>query len=149
MPLAFTTPDGPAGARVELTTPQSTQPAVMLSVPALLPAVLQLGIDGSAPLGFVLLAAPHPAGMYQWNNVVEVLTLAGAIMDATLSYNDQHGAPQAFVYTQGLGSVGIFSPPPYSFYSDGSADIRVDAAFGGAVGPPLLLDYITSVAQTG
>jgi len=148
MPLAFTTPDGPEGARLELVTPQSRQGAVVASVPLLVPLQEAIGIDGSAPVGLLLLAAPHSRGMYSWQQYIQVLVLAGAQMDATLTYRDQVG-PQAAVFTQNLGSVGLFNPPPLPFFSDGSQDIRVDLTFGGAVGPPLLLDYITSIAQTG
>lgn len=148
MPIAFTTPDGPASARVELATTQSTQTAVMLPVPPLIPAQELLGLDGSAPVGAVLLAAPHPRGMYLWSQYIPLLVPAGAQVDCTLSWTDESG-PQLFVFTQNLGSLGLFQPPPLPFFSDGSADIRVDLTFGGAVGPPLLLDYITSIAQTG
>jgi hypothetical protein len=148
MPIAFTSADGPSTARVELSTPQATKTAVMLPVPLLVPRQEALGLDGSVPVPLVLLAAGHARGMYNWQQYIQVIADAAAQMDATLSYRDEL-AVQTEIFTQNLGSIARFSPPVFTFFSDGSTAITVGLTFGGATGAPLLLDYITSINQTG
>lgn len=152
MPLAFTSPDSAAGARPELVQPSGApHPSVLVDVPPLIPMQQRLGLDGTtSPINVVLLAAPHPPGMYLWSNYVNVVAGAAALMDVALSYGDELGAQITPAISYPLGAPGIPAPQiPPQIFSAGALPIVVQVTIGGAVGPPLSVDYTTSIAQTG
>ncbi len=149
MVLALTLPDGPSDARLELVTPQSSQGAVVQPVPLLSPAARALNADGTvSPIHLVLLAAPHPAGLYSFGAYIQIKSAAGAGLDYFLNWTDEVGA-QSLDIAQLLGAVQIAQPPSFSLFSTGVAPITLDLVFGGAVGPPLLVDFFASIQQTG
>lgn len=174
MPLALTSPDGPAGARVELVMPDGGRQVAVLADVAVLgptgptgpagpagatgptgpstaqPTQSALNQDGTtSPIHLQLLAAPHAPGLYAISQYLQVRGAAGAFLEAFLGYSDEVGAQSFSFFTQGLGSTGIVQPPLISIFSDGSAPITIDLTIGGAVGPPLLFDYFASAMQTG
>lgn len=150
MPLAFTSPDSAAGARPELQQPSGApHPSVLALVPELLPFQQRLGLDGlTSPIVLMFLPAPHAPGMFSWQGYVQVIGAAGAQMDATLSYGDEAGA-QTIGELYALGGVGPQLRPAWPIFSAGLLPILVTLTFGGALGPPLVVDYTTALSQVG
>lgn len=139
-------PTGAAGAAGATGAPGPTGPTGPASFS---PLQSVLANDGSAPVVLTLLAAPHDPGLYLWSVYLQVVTSAFAGMDGTLSYRDSVGPDTIPFGTVGLASPGKVNPPPVPFYSDGTADITCTLTFGGAVGPPMSIDFFTSVSRVG
>lgn len=149
--LVFTSPDGAAGARPELTQPNGApHSSELANVAELVPRAERFGLDGAtSPIVLPLLAAPHEPGLFLWSIYGNVAVPAGAGMDATLSFGDAQGA-QTLVQSGVLGAAGIIAfAAPLPFYSAGLLPISVTLTFGGAVGPPLSVDVVTAIAQQG
>lgn len=151
--LAFCSPDSVAGARPELLQPSGApHSATLATVAELIPRAERFLFEGTlVPLILPLLAAPHPPGLFNWQIYINVVTPAPAGMDATLSFGDAQGAQTLVQGTFGLAGAGIVAMPTpvLPFYSAGVLPISVALLFGGAVGPPLAVDIVTSIALVG
>jgi hypothetical protein len=108
-----------------------------------------LSVNGSAPISFTLLPAPHPAGTYLWNlYFVKKVAGTGGNLAAVLNYTDTSGAAALTRPNASLISTGHFNLSPFPIYSTGSSPITVDITFPGITGTPDI-DIYNSLVQVG
>lgn len=158
MTLVYTSNDGAAQSRLELSTPsQNVARPVLQDLAAILPlpaAVRSLGWNAAAPLVLTVQPAGHAPGFYSLQFACVVRTVA-ATGNFTRSY--QFSTP-TFGPTQivgfGSGSITVLGPTAASFttlscYSDGVNPITVTLTPAAVTGGPPVIDFTAQAILTG
>lgn len=96
------------------------------------------GLDGSTSPNMVLLAAPHPPGMYIWSVELDKQVAGGAgTVTCALNYTHPEGGARTKTRpSMSLVGTGGFLVAGFPFESNGTTALNVDNVCAGATGSP-------------
>jgi hypothetical protein len=147
--LVLTNPQGQPNEIVELLN-SGQGPIRAQNIESPTPASQNLNVDGLTPIQFTILAANHPAGMYNWSlYLVKRVAASAGNLQAQLFYRDTSGAAILLRPNAALTGTGHFNLAPFPIWSTGVDPLVVDLTFPGVAGGTLQMDIYNSVFKVG